>query len=297
MVPRLRATAVAAAVLLAVALGGCTSPPPLAVPSQPVPGTPRAPESTPSPSGSGCAYRTLAPGNEANVKDVGMPPTPVRTTGTATMTITTNLGVVVIAMDAAATPCAVASFAYLAGKKFFDGTSCHRLTRNTLSVLQCGDPSGTGLGGPRYQYSEEHLNAVYPGGSAPPSRPAASPLSYMCVPGDPDDFLDDGLCEPGLEPSPYSGGSPPVQAVYRRGLVAVARAQDPGTSGSQFFISYADNPLDAWYTPLGTVTRGMEVIDQVAAGGVVPATGSPADTDEGAPKLRLVLQQLTVAYA
>jgi len=51
-----------------------------------------------------------------------------------------------------AAPQAVASFVQLAEDGFFDGTSCHRLTTDGIFVLQCGDPTGTGTGGPDYRF-------------------------------------------------------------------------------------------------------------------------------------------------
>lgn len=101
-------------------------------------------------------------------KDVGTPPAGEPRSGKQVMTITTNLGVIKIEMDAAKTPCTAASFTHLAGKKFFDGTKCHRLAQ-TIGALQCGDPSGDGTGGPAYQYSDENLptgrRPAYPEGS------------------------------------------------------------------------------------------------------------------------------------
>ena len=54
-------------------------------------------------------------------------------------------------------PCAAESFTYLAGKKFFDNSICHRMVTSGIYVLQCGDPSATGTGGPDYRYNEENL--------------------------------------------------------------------------------------------------------------------------------------------
>ncbi|WP_242613865.1 peptidylprolyl isomerase [Actinomadura roseirufa] len=60
-------------------------------------------------------------------------------------------------LDAAKAPCTVNSLMYLAGRTFYDGTSCHRLgTSPQLSVLQCGDPTGTGSGGPSYRFADEN---------------------------------------------------------------------------------------------------------------------------------------------
>jgi len=52
--------------------------------------------------------------------------------------------------------CTVNSFVYLAGKKYFKNTHCHRLTTSSIYVLQCGDPTGTGNGGPGYKFANEN---------------------------------------------------------------------------------------------------------------------------------------------
>src|SRR6185436_2069790 len=112
----------------------------------------------------------LATVEQQHLVDAGYPPLQVPRNREAAMTISTNLGVSEIRMDARLTPCAVASFVHLASRKFFDGTACHRLTSGSVSILQCGDPTGTGRGGPTYRYAEENLNALYPHGSPPPKR-------------------------------------------------------------------------------------------------------------------------------
>jgi len=73
------------------------------------------------------------------------------------MTIVTNEGSIVIKTDRAATPCTVASFAYLGAAKFFNNSPCHRLTAGGIFVLQCGDPTGSGSGGPSYTIPDEAL--------------------------------------------------------------------------------------------------------------------------------------------
>jgi peptidyl-prolyl cis-trans isomerase B (cyclophilin B) len=83
-----------------------------------------------------------------------------------TMTLHTNQGDIVIALNAAKAPHTVNSFAFLAGQKFFDGSHCHRLTTQGIYVLQCGDPTGTGTGGPGYQFRDENLaGATYRAGT------------------------------------------------------------------------------------------------------------------------------------
>jgi peptidyl-prolyl cis-trans isomerase B (cyclophilin B) len=123
------------------------------------------------------------------VKDVGTPPASgEKRTGTELMTITTNLGDIKVEMDAAHAPCATASFAYLAGKKFFDNSKCHRLVTSGIFVLQCGDPSATGEGGPAYRYAEENLptgdRPAYPQGTvaiAKTSDPSTSGSQFFIV--------------------------------------------------------------------------------------------------------------------
>jgi peptidyl-prolyl cis-trans isomerase B (cyclophilin B) len=92
--------------------------------------------------------------------------TVARTTYTAR--VTTNCGTIVIAMDGKHAPHTVNSFAFLAGKHFFDHTPCHRLTtpQSGIAVLQCGDPTGSGRGGPGYTIPDENLShATYPAGT------------------------------------------------------------------------------------------------------------------------------------
>jgi peptidyl-prolyl cis-trans isomerase B (cyclophilin B) len=80
--------------------------------------------------------------------------------------MTTNQGVIDIDLDGTKAPCTVNSFIYLAAKGYFTGTSCHRLTTSGIFVLQCGDPTGTGAGGPGYQFLDENLTgATYPAGT------------------------------------------------------------------------------------------------------------------------------------
>ncbi|MFD0153045.1 peptidylprolyl isomerase [Streptomyces sp. NPDC055721] len=80
--------------------------------------------------------------------------------GTYTMSLKTNEGDIAIAMDAAKTPRTVNSFHHLAAKKYFDGSKCHRLTTGGIFVLQCGDPTGEGTGGPGYNIPDENLTAL-----------------------------------------------------------------------------------------------------------------------------------------
>jgi peptidyl-prolyl cis-trans isomerase B (cyclophilin B) len=112
-----------------------------------------------------CAYQPLPAGAAPGAKDVGQPPVkPVK--GTYKMTIDTSLGTIVAKLDGTKAACTVNSFTYLASKKFFDNTKCHRLVTEGIKVLQCGDPTGTGTGGPAYGFGNENVPSPEKSGQA-----------------------------------------------------------------------------------------------------------------------------------
>ena len=83
----------------------------------------------------------------------GTPAPNVPGSGTVAATMTTSAGDIGLTLDQAGAPCAAASFVHLATTGFFNGTPCHRETSSEgLKVLQCGDPTGTGTGGPGYSF-------------------------------------------------------------------------------------------------------------------------------------------------
>ncbi|WP_430332268.1 peptidylprolyl isomerase [Rhodococcus sp. ACT016] len=119
-----------------------------------------------------CSYPAAGPA----AKPVQAPnATGVAAEGTASLTLTTNEGPIGLTLDRAAAPCTVNSFVSLTDQGYFDGTPCHRLsTTPGLQILQCGDPTGKGTGGPGYEYANEYPTTAYA-----PSDPAAQqPLVY-----------------------------------------------------------------------------------------------------------------------
>ena len=86
-----------------------------------------------------------------------------------TFTFTTNCGNIVIKADGKGAPITVTALSALANGGFFDQTLCHRLTTEDIYVLQCGDPTATGGGGPNFTYRDENLPAEglnnYPAGT------------------------------------------------------------------------------------------------------------------------------------
>ncbi|NUT93305.1 MAG: peptidylprolyl isomerase [Saccharothrix sp.] len=203
-----------------VLTAGCTT----AVPGRPVAGPlPEVPTVA-------CDYDKPA---EGPAKDVDPPSGRAETEGTVVIAVETSQGALEFSFDAASAPCSVHNFRHLVAEKFFEGTSCHRLTTAGLWVLQCGDGTDTGRGTPGYEFDD---------------------------------------------PDAKTGG-------YDRGVIAMANRQEAGTNGSQFFIVHKDSSFDPDFPVLGRVSKGMDVIDKVAAGGVVPGTGF-SETD-GRPVLPL----------
>ncbi|MFJ1705215.1 peptidylprolyl isomerase [Kitasatospora sp. NPDC088346] len=160
----------------------------------------------------------------------------VDTKAAYTATLDTSCGPVTVSLDAAKAPHTVNSFAFLAGEQYFDHVKCHRLTTEGIYVLQCGDPTGTGSGGPGYKFPDENLTG----------------------------------------------------ATYPAGTLAMANA-GPGTNGSQFFLVYKDTQLPPNYTPFGKITGGLDVLQNIAGGGVQGGGG------DGAPVADVVLNKVAVA--
>jgi peptidyl-prolyl cis-trans isomerase B (cyclophilin B) len=76
-------------------------------------------------------------------------------TGKVDILVNSTQGNMTFQLDRSEAPCAVESFASLAAQRYFDGSPCHRLTTANIYVLQCGDPTGTGSGGPGYSFADE----------------------------------------------------------------------------------------------------------------------------------------------
>ena len=219
--------------------------------------TPTAPPSAGSTTGP-CQYMATT-GNPAPAgRNVGLPadPNPTPKTGTVTVTLRTSFGDIPMALNRAEAPCTVQSFLHLTSGKFFDNTYCHRETAyDTLKVLQCGDPTGSGTGGPGYNIPDE------------------KPTNLKSAP---------------------SGDGQPAESIYPRGVVAMANSGQPNSGGSQFFIVYGDSELPPDYTIFGTVNAsGLATLDKIVANGITPgtdpSTGQTSNQD-GVPRLKVTIQ-------
>ena len=152
-----RRAAGAAALTLLVALAGCAT-----IPTESgttASDTEASATTTPSPGTVTCVYTA----SSSPAKPVDPPVTEnVPATGTELVTLTLGGDPVQIELDRAAAPCTVNSFLSLAEQGYYTDTSCHRLTTSdSLKVLQCGDPTGTGTGGPGYRFPNEYPTNQY----------------------------------------------------------------------------------------------------------------------------------------
>jgi peptidyl-prolyl cis-trans isomerase B (cyclophilin B) len=187
-----------------------------------------------------CAY-TPTP-DEPAARPVPLPPDPRHTParGKVRVVLRTNLGPIPLVLDRAQAPCTVQSFIHLVRHRFYDRTICHRLTAYpTLSVLQCGDPSGTGEGGPGYRYRDE--------------------------------------LPTGLPPAPTDPTG--ERRVYARGVLAMANAGPDTNGSQFFLVyaDSALRPNYTIFGRLGPA--GLRTLDRVAAGGVTPTPEDPAPVD------------------
>jgi len=114
-------------------------------------------------------------------------------------------------------PITVENFLDLVNKGFYNGLTFHRIIPGFM--IQGGDPSGNGTGGPGYSIKGE--------------------------------FKSNGVNN---------------TVKHERGVISMARAFDPNSAGSQFFIMHKDAPhLDGEYAAFGKVIEGLEAVDEIAS--------------------------------
>ncbi|MGB2571953.1 peptidylprolyl isomerase [Micromonospora citrea] len=196
--------------------------------------------STPPATKGPCAY-TATPDDPA-ARPVPLPPDPRRTPdrGTVRVTLRTNQGPIGLTLDREQAPCTVQSFLHLARHRFYDRTNCHRLTAYaTLKVLQCGDPSGTGSGGPGYRYADE-------------------------LPTD-------------LPPAPTDPTG--VRRLYARGTLAMANAGPDTNGSQFFLVQADSALRPNYTVFGSVDEAGLATLDRIAAGGIAPTPEDPAPVD------------------
>jgi peptidyl-prolyl cis-trans isomerase B (cyclophilin B) len=164
------------------------------------------------------------PGSSAEPGEHTLPPASAAEGRDWTTTLSTSAGDVTLTLDGAAAPQAVASFLSLAESGYFDDTDCHRLTTEGIHVLQCGDPTGTGTGGPGYSFGPiENAPAddVYPAGTVAMARQGGNAESMGSQ-----FFL---VYEDSTIPSDVAGGYT-VFGTITSGLDVVQAVADAGTA-------------------------------------------------------------------
>lgn len=185
----------------------------------------------------------------------------VPTTGTVTVNLDTTAGPIGMTLDRTVSPCTVNAIEFLARDGYFDDTVCHRLTTSEgLKVLQCGDPSGSGAGGPGFQFPNEF-----------PTDEALDNVNLDEL-GVPEDASDE-------EKRQYAVMMLQDPKRYDRGTIAMANA-GIDTNGSQFFLNYGPSVLPPLYTYFGHVDdAGLETLDAIAEAGVESGgtDGAPAE--------------------
>lgn len=169
MRPLIVAASALAAVMMLSSCGSKeagTATPPQNQQSTPAPTTVQTATSAATSSPGDCTFQATANDPAPQGKDVGLPPATAANVAKSVV-LKLNSGDVTITLAGAKAPCTVRSFAHLAEKKFYDGSPCHRLTTHPgLKVLQCGDPTGQGTGGPGYTIPDENPTDLPPSSSS-----------------------------------------------------------------------------------------------------------------------------------
>lgn len=178
--------------------------------------------------GSNCQYPATT---EKAIKPVNPPrsgrvPT---TPATVDATIITDGGAIGVLLENDQAPCTVNNFVSLAQQGFYDDTPCHRLaTSPTLRLLQCGDPSGSGTGGPGYRFPNEYPTNQF------------------------------RLADPGLE----------TPLVYPRGTLAMANVGPGTNGSQFFVVYADSQLPPTYTVFGSVDDTGLAVVDKIAAGGV-----------------------------
>jgi peptidyl-prolyl cis-trans isomerase B (cyclophilin B) len=187
-----------------------------------------------------CQY-TSTPDDPA-VRPVPLPRDPRKTPshGKLFVLLLTNQGIIDLTLDRAKAPCTVQSFVHLIRHRFYNDTICHRLTAYpTLKVLQCGDPSGTGEGGPGYRYKDE-------------------------LPTDLKPWPDDPTGE---------------RKIYPRGTLAMANAGPATNGSQFFLVQTDSRLRPNFNIFGSVGATGLATLDRIAAGGIAPTPEDPAPID------------------
>jgi peptidyl-prolyl cis-trans isomerase B (cyclophilin B) len=172
-------------------------------------------------------------------------------------TLNTNLGKITVNLLNSKATCTVNSFVHLAEAGYFNNTQCHRLVTSGIYVLQCGDPYATAT-----------------------TKMTCSTSGKI------------GTGTPGYE----FASENLTGAKYPAGTLAMANENSATTNGSQFFIVYKDSTsgLGPSYTPFGTVSSGLDIVQNVAKDGYSCQYIVSGQSEGGAPKKKVIIDSVTI---
>jgi peptidyl-prolyl cis-trans isomerase B (cyclophilin B) len=221
-----------------------------------------SPTASPSPSATATAAAIAEPAHHCTYTSTGAagqhPSLPAATpdwSAAYTATINTNRGPISINLANSKATCAVNSFVHLAQVNFWNSTQCHRVSDDGgLYMLQCGDPNARASSALTCSGS----------GQAGNGGPAYS-------------FSDENL----------------TGATYPAGTLAMANS-GPNTNGSQFFLVFQNTSLPANYTPFGTITSGLDILQNVGKAGT---TCTYAGAGGGVPKEKVIITSVSIKKA
>jgi peptidyl-prolyl cis-trans isomerase B (cyclophilin B) len=218
-----------------------------------------SPSATPSASATTSAAAVTEPAQHCSytssaggaVVNAGLPTTSPDYKASYTASINTNLGPIKIDLLNSKATCTVNSFAHLAVDNFWNNTQCHRVSNSDgLYMLQCGDPT------------------------------AKSSLKLSCS------SATIGTGGPGYE----FASENLTGATYPAGTVAMANSGSATSNGSQFFLVFKQTSLPANYTPFGTITSGLGILQNVAKAG----TTCTYSAGGGVPKEKVVIDSVSI---
>jgi peptidyl-prolyl cis-trans isomerase B (cyclophilin B) len=193
-------------------------------------------------------------------RTVSLPSATPDYTASYTATINTNLGKIVVDLANSKATCTVNSFVHLAEAGYFNNTQCHRMLTTGIYVLQCGDPYATAT----TKLTCSSTGKIGTG-----------------IPGY--EFASENLTD----------------AKYPAGTLAMANDGSADSNGSQFFIVYKDSTsgLGASYTPFGTVSSGLGIVQNVAKDGYSCQYTVSGESEGGAPKEKVIIDSVAIKEA
>jgi peptidyl-prolyl cis-trans isomerase B (cyclophilin B) len=182
-----------------------------------------------------------------------LPPTTPDWTASYTATISTSRGPIVIKLANSKATCTVNSFVHLAAAGFWNNTQCHRVSNSDGLYM---------------------LQCGDPTAKANQTLSCTSPTLGTGGPGY--TFNDENL----------------TGATYPAGTVAMANS-GANTNGSQFFLVFANTSLSPSYTPFGTITSGLDILQNVAKAG----TSCTMSAGGGVPKEKVIINSVSIKKA